>query len=110
MGEDSAEKLMAEIQRWVEKRLKDLDAHQLNTLKALVYAGYKGEREKLLIELLRALGEREISESPFVESFTSIFEDGAEERYWRIKPEFYRVVRRELLRSWSSGGTGSQSL
>ncbi len=88
--------MLEDIEKWVGKKLEGMSKAQLTTLKALLFAGYKGEREHVLIELLGALGEDKIAPSELMEEFTYI-EQGKEVRYLRIIPEFYRAVRKSLM-------------
>lgn len=90
--------IIKEIEGYVEGEAEVMSTSQKTTLKALLYSGYKGEREHVLIELLKTMGEEEISPSPLVESFTSSFKDEPSVVYWRIKPEFYRAVRNKLFK------------
>ena len=89
--------MIQEIEAYVKRELGSMSPHQINTLKALLYSGYKGEREAVLLELLKTMGEERITSSPLAESFTSVFEGGAKAIYWRIKPEFYRAVRNHIF-------------
>jgi hypothetical protein len=88
--------IMREIEEHVARVLESLSPSQKATLKALLFAGFRGERESLLLELLATMGEEEISPSELTETFTYSFEDEAVQ-YHRIKPEFYRAVRKRLL-------------
>lgn len=97
MEDRKVEDVLEYIERFVVKQIEVMSASQKATLKALLYSGYKGEREYVLLELLQSMGEKSVSESPLIESFTSTFTDG-EEIYWRIRPEFYRALRKRLLR------------
>ncbi|MEE8167839.1 MAG: hypothetical protein V3T58_03070 [Candidatus Hydrothermarchaeales archaeon] len=90
--------IIEEIEGYVKREIAKLSQSQLATLKALLFSGYKGERDYVLKELLKNMGREGISPSALTESFTSSFEGDVEEaRYYRIKPEFYRAVRKELL-------------
>ncbi len=42
------------------------------------------------------MGEKKITKSPLVESYTST-QDNIETTYWRISPEFFRAARAVLL-------------
>jgi len=88
--------MLDRIGAWVEEKMEGMSEAQLTTLKALLFAGYKGERDYVLTELLKALGGREIAHSELTEEFTYVA-DGKEVRYLRIIPEFYRAVRKRLL-------------
>jgi hypothetical protein len=85
------------IEVYVSEEIKAMTPSQIQTLKALIFSGYKGEREHVLLELLKSRGGGRVSPSPLVESFVSAFEDGSA-TYWRIKPEFFRTVRRQLIK------------
>jgi hypothetical protein len=85
--------MLDEIEKFVGAEIKKLDKAQLETLKALLYGGYKGERDYVLEELL----EGKIEHSPLTESFEYTFED-ERVRYSRIKPEYYRAVRKMLFK------------
>ena len=88
--------MLDEMDAWVEGKLKEMDEAQLTTLKALLFAGYRGERDYVLLELLKAMGEEKITPSELTEEFTYV-EQGREVRYLRILPEFYRAVRKRLM-------------
>jgi len=88
--------VIAEIEAYVRREIAKLSDAQKTTLKALIYAGYKGEREELVKALVKAFGGEGIEESPLVESFTYSFK-GEEVRYWRILPEYYRAVRKVIF-------------
>jgi len=87
--------IMEDISEYVKGEMAGMIPEQLATLKALLYSGYKGERDYVLKELLESMDGNEIAPSRLTESFKSAFEDG-EATYHRIKPEFYRAVRKEL--------------
>ncbi len=87
--------IMDEIEKYARKEIAKMNKKQLTTLKALLFSGYKGERDYILKELLKHMGSDGITPSSLTESFTSAFE-GKEAKYYRIKPEFYRAVRKEL--------------
>jgi hypothetical protein len=91
--------IISAIQNHVEQEIKASKSSQIKTLKALIFSGYKGEREAVLLELLKTMGEDNLSPSPLIESFQSTFEDDKSVRYWRIKPEFYREVRRKIFQA-----------
>ncbi len=95
--EASKMSIIEDIQEYVKKEMAGMNQEQLATLKALLYSGYKGERDYVLKELLESMGSDGITPSSLTESFNSTFED-EEATYHRIKPEFYRAVRRELAR------------
>ena len=84
------------INEFVALELKKISTKEIKTLQALLIAGYKGEREEILLGLLKLMEIDEVSPSSLTESFKSSFEDGTEARYWRIKPEFYRAVRQQI--------------
>lgn len=86
-----------EIKKHVKREIKKLGKKQKLTLKALLFAGYKGEREELIIELLKLYGLRKIESSSLIEAFTMQEESGKKIKYYRIKPEYYRAVREILL-------------
>ncbi len=90
--------IMDEIESYTRKQLKELNSGQLKTIEALLLAGYKGEREKVLERILQDMEEPGVQISPLIESFTYTHEDGEKARYWRIKPELYRAIRREILK------------
>ncbi len=96
MEKRAVDEVLRSVERFVAGQMDAMSASQRATLKALIYSGYKGEREYVLLELLRSAGERSVSESPLIESFTSTFTD-EKAIYWRIKPEFYRSVREALF-------------
>ncbi len=87
--------MIAEINRYVKSEIENLTEGQYITLKALIHAGYRGEREKIVNELIRAYGGESIVASALVEDFTLEFK-GKKVRYWRIIPEYYRAVRRVI--------------
>ncbi len=88
-----------EIEAYVKSELKTMTKSQIQTLRALLLSGYRGERETLLVELLKTMDEDKITSSTVIESFISTFENKTSVKYWRIKPEFYRSVRKLLHRS-----------
>jgi hypothetical protein len=88
--------VIAEIEAYVRREIEKLTEGQKITLKALIFAGYRGEREELVKMLIEAFGGDGIKESPLVESFTYTF-SGEEVRYWRILPEYYRAVRKIIF-------------
>ena len=87
-----------EIKKHVKKEIKKLGKKQKLTLKALLFAGYKGEREELILELLNLHGIKKPESSPLTESFILQEESGKKVKYYRIKPEYYRAVREFLLK------------
>jgi hypothetical protein len=84
--------MLEDIEEFVRAEIKKMTPAQLETLKALIYGGYKGERDYVLEGLL----EGQIEHSSLTETFEYIFED-EKVRYSRIKPEYYRAVRKELF-------------
>jgi hypothetical protein len=91
--------ILDEIKDYVKGEIESMSKSELNTLRALLYSGYKGEREQVLLKLLRMLGENRISPCSLIESFKTTFEDGKTIRYWRIKPELFRATRELLLKT-----------
>jgi hypothetical protein len=87
--------IIKKIEDYVAATIDTLNSSQKKTLEALIFSGYRGEREEVLLRLLKSMGESKISQSELVESFTYTFEGDAV-KYWRIKPEFYRAVRKLL--------------
>lgn len=85
-----------QIEEYVATKIKSLSPSQLATLRALLYAGYKGERDYVLLELLKTMGSDEITHSELTESFVYSFENETAQ-YIRIKPEFFRAVRKHLF-------------
>lgn len=90
-----------EIRRYVRREIRKLNKNQRLTLRALLFAGYKGEREQLILELLKFYGLSKVENSSLIETFT-LHEETKESksekiRYYRIKPEYYRAVREILL-------------
>ena len=96
MGGGCLSDIESQISAYVGKELKQLSTNELKTIHALLYSGYKGEREEVLLGLLKLMELDEVFPSSLTESFKSSFEDGTEAVYWRIKPEFYRAVRHQL--------------
>ncbi len=88
--------MMREINEYVATELESLGPSQLTTMKALLFAGYKGERDYVLLELLKTMGADEIAHSELTETFVYSFE-GETAQYVRIKPEFFRGVRKQLF-------------
>jgi hypothetical protein len=89
--------ILREIDAYVKGEMEKMNHNQLGTLRALLFSGYKGEREEVLIELLKKLGEEDVSQSSLIEYFASSLEDKTLITYWRIKPEFFRAVRKNLF-------------
>jgi hypothetical protein len=89
--------MLEQIDEYVAAKLKDLSASQLATLGALLFAGYRGERDHVLLELLKSRGENEITHSELTESYSYSFEKETAQ-YSRIKPEFFRAVRKQLYK------------
>ena len=88
--------ILEQIDGYVVQTLESLSPSQIATLKALLLAGYRGERGHILLELLKARDESEISHSDLTESYTYNLEKEIVD-YSRIKPEFYRAVRKHLM-------------
>ncbi|MFQ5887805.1 MAG: hypothetical protein ACE5HY_03820 [Candidatus Hydrothermarchaeales archaeon] len=84
------------IDEYVKNRINELNSSQVTTLKALVLAGYKGERNYVLEDFLKSMGEEGISFCDLIESFEYSFEDETAV-YTRIKPEFFRATRKHLF-------------
>jgi hypothetical protein len=95
MGESEMTDILLEIDEYVAATIKTLSQEQVKTLRGLLFAGYRGEREYVLLELLKCQGESAISHSDLTESYTYAFENETAQ-YSRIKPEFYRSVRKHL--------------
>ncbi len=89
--------IIEDIDEYIKNRIKELKTPQLTTLKILVLTGYKGERNYVLEDLLHSMGEEEISESDLIESFKYSIKDETA-IYFRIKPEFFRAVRKYLFK------------
>ena len=88
--------IIDDIEEHVKKQIRELNDSQITTLKALTIAGYKGERNYVLEELLKSMGEEGISNCDLVESFEYSYENETA-IYTRIKPEFFRAVRKFLF-------------
>lgn len=88
--------ILEQIDGYVAETIKTLRPEQNATLKALLLAGYRGERDYILLELLKARGEDKISHSALTETYTYNLEKETAD-YSRIKPEFYRSVRKHLM-------------
>ena len=89
--------ILEDIDEYVKNKIKELNTAQVATLKTLVLAGYKGERNYVLEDLLHSMGEEGISESDLIESFKYSIKDETA-IYFRIKPEFFRAVRKYLFK------------
>ncbi len=89
--------IIEDIDEYIKNRIKELKTPQLTTLKILVLTGYKGERNYVLEDLLHSMGEEGISESDLIESFKYSIKDETA-IYFRIKPEFFRAVRKYLFK------------
>ncbi|MBU2559886.1 hypothetical protein KKA03_03235 [archaeon] len=87
--------ILQQIDEYVAATIKALSPEQAKTLKALLLAGYRGERDYILLELLKHEGASAIAHSGLTESFIYKFEHETAD-YSRIKPEFYRSVRKHL--------------
>jgi hypothetical protein len=87
--------ILEQIDEYVPEKIKSLNESQLATLRALLFAGYRGERDYILLELLKNRGESEITHSELTESYSYSFEKETAQ-YSRIKPEFFRAVRKHL--------------
>jgi|GEM_PF-2366605 len=87
--------MIDEIEKYVKNEFRKLTKKQKATLEALLFAGYKGEREQVLVKLLKLMKINKIEESTLIESF--ILANKTEKvKYYRIKPEYYRSVRKLL--------------
>ncbi len=95
--EESKVSILEDIDRYVEKTLAALSEEQKSTLRVLLLSGYKGERDYVVVDLLKRMGLKGIAEGDLVESFVSSYE-GDKARYYRIKPEFFRSVRKQLTK------------
>jgi hypothetical protein len=89
--------ILAQIDEYVENAIKGFNPSQIATLKALLFVGYRGERDYILLELLKGSGEEEIAHSDLTESYTYTSEN-ATTNYARIKPEFFRSVRKHIFK------------
>lgn len=87
--------IMEQIDEYVAATIEGLSVSQLATLRALLFAGYRGERDFVLVQLLKTMKTDKIAHSELTESYTYNFEN---ETAWysRIKPEFFRIVRKRL--------------
>ncbi len=88
--------MLKEIEEYVSGVIKNLSKGQIITLKALIHAGYRGEREKIVAELIKAYGGEKIETCELIESFTLQIENKKAE-YFRILPEYYRAVRKVIF-------------
>ncbi len=89
--------ILKQIDEYVAATMESLSSSQIATLRALLFAGYRGERDNILLELLKTKGESEIVHSDLTESYTYKFEKETAD-YSRIKPEFFRAVRGHLYK------------
>ena len=89
--------ILKKLDDYVADAIKDLNPSQLATLKALLFVGYRGERDYVLLELLKGSGETEIAQSDLTESYTYKSENETT-NYARIKPEFFRSVRKHIFK------------
>lgn len=97
MGDSEVTDILEQIDGYVAEKIKDLSPSQIATLRALLFAGYRGERDYVLLELLKAKGESKIAHSDLTETYTYKFEKETA-KYSRIKPEFFRAVRGHLYK------------
>ncbi len=88
--------VLNDIDRYVSKTLEMLSEPQKATLRVLLLSGYKGERDYVVEDALKRMGVKSIAASVLVESFHSSYEYD-EAKYYRIKPEFFRSVRKHLM-------------
>jgi len=86
---------LAKIDEHVGNVLEHLDEGEVTTLRALLFFGYRGGREHVVKDLLRLMGIDEIKPSELTEDFQYV-QEGERVRYIRIKPEYFRAVRRRL--------------
>lgn len=93
-GADFLEK----IDEYVGNALENLDESEMATLRALLFFGYRGGRDYVVKDLLKMMGCDEIKLSELTEEFQYV-QEGETARYIRIKPEYFRAVRRRLRRS-----------
>jgi hypothetical protein len=70
MEESSMKDPLNEIELYVSSELKTMTKSQIQTLRTLLLSGYKGERETLLVALLKTMDEDKITTSTLIESFT----------------------------------------
>jgi len=93
-GADFLEK----IDEYVGNALENLDESEMATLRALLFFSYRGGRDYVVKDLLKMMGCDEIKLSELTEEFQYV-QEGETARYIRIKPEYFRAVRRRLRRS-----------
>ena len=96
MGNGEMTEILKQIDEYVAATMESLSSSQVATLRGLLFAGYRGERDNILLELLKTKGEIEITHSALTESYTYKFEKETAD-YSRIKPEFFRAARKQLL-------------
>jgi len=96
MGKDTD--VLAKIDEYVSHVLERLDEEEVATLRALVFFGYRGGRDYVVKDLLKLMSRDEIKPSELTEEFQYV-QEGETARYIRIKPEYFRAVRRRLRRS-----------
>lgn len=89
---------LAKIDEYVGNALENLDESEMATLRALLFFGYRGGRDYVVKDLLKMMGCDEIKLSELTEEFQYV-QEGETARYIRIKPEYFRAVRRRLRRS-----------
>ena len=90
--------MLVKIEEHVKVLLGQLDEDEMATLRALLLFGYRGGRDYVVKDLLKMMGCDEIKLSELTEEFQYI-QDGETVRYVRIKPEYFRAVRRQLEHS-----------
>ena len=96
MGESKMTDILKQIDEYVAATMESLNPSQIATLQVMLFGGYRGERDNILVELLKTKGESEIAHSDLTESYTYKFEKETAD-YSRIKPEFFRAARKLLL-------------
>ncbi len=96
MGEDTD--VIAKIDEYVGNVLERLDEDEMATLRALLFFGYRGGRDYVVKDLLKLMGGDEAKPSELTEEFQYV-QEGETAHYIRIKPEYFRAVRRRLRRS-----------
>lgn len=89
---------LAKIDEYVGNALENLDESEMATLRALLFFSYRGGRDYVVKDLLKMMGCDEIKLSELTEEFQYV-QEGETARYIRIKPEYFRAVRRRLRRS-----------
>lgn len=97
MGESEMSDILEDIDRYVASTIDSLSPSQHTTLRALLFGGYRGERDFVLMQLLKTMGEGKISHSDLTESYACAFENETAQ-YSRIRPEFFRAVRKHLTK------------